>query len=70
MIAEDADPAYIATQRRLIEGFESIRDCTFSCEASDGCTTPRLRSFEEFEIVPWRTPEFQVVQGQPMSSLT
>jgi hypothetical protein len=56
MIAENADPAYIATQRRIAEGFESIRNCTFSCLASDGCTTSRLRSFKEFEMVPLENP--------------
>jgi hypothetical protein len=57
MCAENADPAYIASQRRILAGFQSIRDGTFSCVGANGSTSPSLTKLKEFELVPLRNPE-------------
>ncbi|KAJ9105840.1 hypothetical protein QFC19_003410 [Naganishia cerealis] len=57
MCAEGADPAYIATQRRVLAGFQSIRDGTFSCNGINGSTSRTFSSLKEYELVPLISPE-------------
>jgi hypothetical protein len=56
MCAEDADPAYIATQRAILAGIQSIRDGTFSCDGSSGSTSRSFSSLKEYELVPLVNP--------------
>jgi hypothetical protein len=50
--AENADPAYIATQRRILAGFQSIRGCAFCCNGANGSTSPSFSKLKDFELVP------------------
>jgi hypothetical protein len=57
MCAENADPAYIATQRSILAGYQSIRDGTFSCNGANSSTSRTFSSLKEFELVPLVNPE-------------
>jgi hypothetical protein len=57
MCTENADPVYVATQRRILAGFQSIRDGTSSSNGVNGSSSQRISSLKEFELVPLRNPE-------------
>lgn len=63
MCAENADPAYIATQRSILAGIQSIRDGTFSCDGPNGSTDRSFSSLKEYELVPLVSPEVPGGEG-------